>query len=71
MTQGNQTSVRVELQFTRNLGNYESIKLSVGVEDFVRTGENTSTATDRVYKFVEDKLIEKVKEIESELKGNK
>jgi hypothetical protein len=71
MTQGNQTSVRVELQFTRNLGNYESIKLSVGVEDFVRTGENTNTATDRVYKFVEDKLIEKVKEIESELKGNK
>lgn len=69
--QGNQTSVRVELQFTRNLGNYESIKLSVGVEDFVRTGENTNTATDRVYKFVEDKLIEKVKEIESELKGNK
>jgi hypothetical protein len=69
--QGNQTSVKVELQFTRNLGNYESIKLSVGVEDFVRSGENTSTATDRVYKFVEDKLIEKVKEIESELKGNK
>ncbi len=71
MTQDNQTSVRVELQFTRNLGNYESIKLSVGVEDFVRTGENTNTATDRIYKFVEDKLIEKVKEIEVELKGHK
>jgi hypothetical protein len=71
MTQQTQTSVRVELQFTRNLGNYESLKLSIGVEDFVRTGENTNTATDRVYKFVEDKLIEKISEVESELKGKK
>jgi hypothetical protein len=64
----NQTSVKVELQFTRNLGNYESVKVSIGVEDFVRTGENTSTATDRVYEFVESKVIEKVNEIEQELK---
>jgi hypothetical protein len=67
----NQTNVKVELHFTRNLGNYESIKIGIGVEDFVRSGENTNTATDRVYKFVEDKLIEKVAEIEKELKGNK
>lgn len=71
MTMTNQTNVKVELHFTRNLGNYESIKIGIGVEDFVRTGENTSTATDRVYKFVEEKLVEKVSEIESELKGNK
>jgi hypothetical protein len=67
----NQTNVKVELQFTRNLGNYESIKIGIGVEDFVRTGENTGTATDRVYKFVEEKLMEKVNEIEEELKGKK
>jgi hypothetical protein len=53
------------------LGNYESIKIGIGVEDFVRTGENTGTATDRVYKFVEEKLMEKVNEIEEELKGKK
>jgi hypothetical protein len=67
----NQTSVKVELQFTRNLGNYESIKVGIGIEDFVRDGENTDTATNRIYKFVEDKLVEKVQEIEKELKGNK
>jgi len=67
----NSTSVRVELQFVRNLGNYESIRVSIGVEDFVRQGENTNDATDRVYKFVEDKVIEKSNEIEAELKGNK
>lgn len=67
----NQTNVKVELQFTRNLGNYESVRVSIGVEDWVREGENTNSATDRVYKFVEDKLIEKVQDMEKELKGNK
>ena len=63
------TSVKVELQFVRNLGNYESIRVSIGVEDNVRVGENVNDATDWVYKFVEDKLIEKMGEIEKELKG--
>lgn len=65
----NNTRVKVDLQYTRNLGNYESIKVGLGVEDNVRDGENVNTATDRVYKFVEDKLIEKMTEIEKELKG--
>jgi len=67
----NQTNVKVELHFTRNLGNFESVKIGLGIEDWVREGENTTTATDRIYKFVEEKLIEKVKEIESEIKGKK
>jgi len=71
MTTQNQTKVKVDLQFTRNLGNFESVRVAIGVEDFIRSGENTSQATDRVYKFVEEKLIEKTKEIEAELKGKK
>jgi hypothetical protein len=67
----NQTNVKVELQFTRNLGNYESLKVSIGVEDHMRQNENIDEATNRVYNFVENKLMEKVNEIESELKGNK
>jgi hypothetical protein len=67
----NQTNVKVELHFTRNLGNFESVRIGLGIEDWVREGENTSTATDRIYKFVEEKLIEKVNEIESEIKGKK
>lgn len=63
------TRVKVDLQYTRNLGNYESIKVGLGVEDVVRAGENVDTATNRVYKFVEDKLIEKMQEIEKELKS--
>jgi hypothetical protein len=67
----NQTNVKVELQFTKNLGNYESLKIGIGIEDFKRDGESTDEATDRVYAFVEKKLMEKVHEIEEELKGKK
>ncbi len=66
-----ETRVKVDLSFTRNLGNYESIKIGIGIEDDVRSGETVSTATERVYKFVEDKLIEKTREVEQELKRGK
>ena len=65
------TRVKVDLSFTRNLGNYESIKIGVGVEDDIREGENVDTATERVYQFVENKLIEKTREVEEELKRGK
>ena len=65
------TKVKVELSFTRNLGNYESIKINIGVEDVVRQGENVDSATERVYAFVEDKLVQKTKEVEEELKSGK
>ena len=59
--------VRVGLKFVKNLGNYESLHVDIGVEDYVRQGESVSEATERVYKFVEDKLKEKVNEISKEL----
>ena len=65
------TRVKVDLSFTRNLGNYESIKIGVGIEDDLRSGENVNTATERVYKFVEEKLIQKTREVEEELKRGK
>ena len=65
------TKVKVDLSFTRNLGNYESIKIGIGVEDIVRSGENVDSATERVYKFVEEKLIQKTREVEEELGGGK
>ena len=65
------TKVKIDLSFTRNLGNYESIKIGIGVEDTVRQGETVASATDRVYQFVEEKLIEKTREVEEELKGGK
>jgi len=65
------TRVKVDLSFTRNLGNYESIKIGIGVEDDIRQGETVDAATERVYAFVENKLIEKTREVEEELKSVK
>ncbi len=66
-----ETKVKVDLSFTRNLGNYESIKIGIGVEDTVRDGENVETATERVYAFVESKLIQKTTEVEEELNSGR
>ena len=56
------TKVNVTLGYTLNLGNFQSLRLDLGVIDSKRDGETTEQAFDRVYKFVEDKLAEKVKE---------
>jgi len=61
------TRVRVGLKFVKNLGNYESVHVDIGIEDYVRTHETVDSAVDRIYTFVENKLAEKVKEIEADL----
>ena len=52
-------------------GNGTSGQIGIGVEDIVRSGENVDSATERVYKFVEEKLIQKTREVEEELGGGK
>jgi hypothetical protein len=61
------TKVSVTLGYTLNLGNFQSLRLDLGVVDNKREGENTNDAFDRVYKFVEDKLTEKIAEAKTEL----
>jgi hypothetical protein len=65
------TRITVTLGFTKNLGNFESLRVDIGIEDYVRDGEHINDATDRVYKFVEKKLEEKASEIAEELSGSK
>jgi hypothetical protein len=60
------TKVNVTLGYTLNLGNFQSLRLDLGVIDNKRDGETTEQAFDRVYKFVEDKLTEKIKEAQEE-----
>lgn len=67
----NPTRVKVGLRFLRNLGNYETIAVELGIEDNVRNGENVSQAMDRVYTFVEEQLIQRVQDIEADLSGSK
>ena len=61
------TKVSVTLGYTLNLGNFQSLRLDLGVVDSRRDGENTDQAFERVYKFVEDKLTAKIAEAKVEL----
>ena len=60
------TKVSVTLGYTLNLGNFQSLRIDLGVVDSKRNNENDDQAFDRVYKFVEDKLTEKIKEAQLE-----
>ncbi len=60
------TKVNVTLGYTLNLGNFQSLRLDLGVVDSKRGDETTEQAFERVYKFVEDKLTEKIKEAQEE-----
>jgi len=62
-----ETKVSVTLGYTLNLGNFQSLRLDLGIIDSKRDGENTNDAFERVYKFVEDKLTEKINEAKSEI----
>ena len=61
------TKVSVTLGYTLNLGNFQSLRLDLGIIDSKRDGENVDEAFSRVYKFVEDKLTEKIQEAKSEI----
>ena len=57
------TKVSWSLGYTLNTGNFQSLRIDCQVSDFVRDGETTKDASDRVYAFVEQQLIEKLNEI--------
>ena len=61
-----ETKVSVTLGYTLNLGNFQSLRLDLGVVDSSRNGETVDQSFERVYKFVEDKLTDKIREAQEE-----
>jgi methyl coenzyme M reductase subunit D len=64
-----ETKVSVNLGYTINLGNFQSLRIDVSVTDNKRDGENINDAFERVYAFVETKLQEKVAEAQGEIES--
>jgi hypothetical protein len=60
-------TVKCAIGFTQSLGNYEFIRVDIEYGDDVRPDESHAEAIDRLYGEVEDKVIEKAKEIYSGL----
>lgn len=67
MIMSDKTTVSVTLGYTLNLGNFQSLRLDLGCTDFIREGETEDTAMDRVYEFIETKLVNKIEEAKKEL----
>jgi hypothetical protein len=63
----NSTKVSATLGYTLNLGNFQSLRVDLGVVDHVRQGETTNDAMDRVYTFVENQVVQKVKDAKESL----
>jgi hypothetical protein len=61
------TRVQWTLGYTMNTGNFQSLRLDCQISDSVRANETTKEASDRVYQFVENQLIEKLQEAKEEL----
>ncbi len=61
------STVTVNLGYTLNVGNFQSLRVDLGCTDFVHDSESNGEAMDRVYNFVEAKVIEKVAEAKKEL----
>jgi hypothetical protein len=62
-------SVSAEIGYTKNLGNFQSVKVSVGAEDYVRNGETFDEAYARLFAKLEDKLAEQLTRVVKELEG--
>jgi hypothetical protein len=64
--QGKTHRVGVSVGYTRNMGNFESLRVDISLEaDGVGNPDDTFN---KVYKWCESKLLEKVNEVEEELK---
>lgn len=61
------TRANVQLGFTRNMGNFESLRVEVGLEVSAQKDEKASALVDRVYDLVEKKLMERFQETDEAL----
>lgn len=55
--------VSAHLGFTKNMGNFESLKIDIGFEDDVRPDESVEDAQERVYDVVEGELLKRLEEV--------
>lgn len=66
MARENQETVGVSLGITRNLGNYNSLRIDAWASDPVKEGETKEEVYDRLWAVVDAELEEKLAEAELE-----
>lgn len=63
------TKIQWTLGITKNLGNFESMRIDCQVTDYKHEDESASEASTRIYKFVENQLNEKIVQAMEESHG--
>lgn len=58
--------VKVQLGYTKNMGDFESLRADFGFEDEIREDESVEDAQRRAYDMVERELISKLTELVEE-----
>ncbi len=61
--------IKVNLGFTRNMGDFESLRMDVGLE--LDGAGNPNATFEKAYKFVEDRLMAHLSEVEEEIRAVK
>lgn len=61
--------VKVSLGYTRNMGDFESLRMDIGLE--LDGAGNPNVTFDKAYKWAESKLLENLAEVEAEIVANK
>lgn len=64
------TKVSASLKLVRNLGNFESVHIEIGVEDEKRENETVREAMDRVYAVVESEVDKRMNQAIRDLTGS-
>lgn len=67
-SQGPKHEVRYDLSWTKNMGNFESLKVNIGLS--LEGYGNPNPTLDKVRDFVETKLGEAVAEVAATIEGN-
>lgn len=61
------SKITCSMGMTINMGNFESLRIDIGLEDSQREGETVKQAHERVFNFVNRRLQEKVSVVREEL----
>jgi transcription elongation factor Elf1 len=61
-------SIKVEVNFTRNLGNYESLKLGAAAELEIEEGDNLNDIYSKAYDMCSNEISTQLKDFEDSRK---
>ncbi|QIN94043.1 hypothetical protein PP459_gp191 [Streptomyces phage Wakanda] len=61
--------VKVSIGYTRNMGDFESLRMDIGLE--LDGSGNPNPTFDKAYNWAEGKLLEKIAEVEEEIRSTK